>query len=131
MTLFRLTLAATAALVAAPVAAEPVSATGRWTVSAVRNQPDMAITALVDDDPAYLGAELSIAPGAIAWDAAATNGQGTYDDCARPRFAPSGGVLSVACADGPWGPEATLRPLGRDRLELAWYDGGLLTLTRD
>ncbi len=120
-----------ALLAAAPVAAEPVSATGRWTVTAVTNRPDMTVTALVDDDPAYLGAHLTIAPGSIAWDAAATDGRGTYDDCARPRFAPAGGALAVACADGGWGPEATLRPLGRDRLELAWYDGGLLTLTRD
>ena len=97
---------AAAALVTAPAAAQQVSATGVWTVTGVRNLPDMAITALVDDDPAYLGAELTIGRDAINWVTDATNGQGTFDACAAPRFAP-GTAQTVLCADGPWGP--TLR----------------------
>jgi hypothetical protein len=123
----------TAAVLAAdPVAAETVSAVGTWTVTGVRNDPSMTITALVDDDPSYMGAKLSVASSGITWMTGATNGEGTYDDCAAPRFAPSGGAIAVVCAGAPWGPpDAVLKPLGHDRLELTWYDGGILALTRD
>jgi hypothetical protein len=121
-----------AALAAGPAAAETVSAVGSWTVTGVRNDPSMTITALVDDDPAYMGARLTVAANAITWAAGTSNGGGTFDDCAAPRFAASGGAIAVTCAGVPWGPpDAVLKPLAQNRLELTWYDGGILTLTRD
>lgn len=130
MRLIALTLAA--ALTAGAAAAETVSALGTWTVTGVRNDPSMQVTALVDDDPSYMGAKLSVSAGAITWNVDATNGQGTYDACAGPRFAAAEGGLAVTCEGSAWGPEPTiLTPVSADRLELGWWDGGILTLTRD
>lgn len=121
-----------AVLAVGPVAAETVSAVGTWTVTKVRSDPSMTITALVDDDPAYIGATLTVAATRISWATGTSNGEGTFDDCAAPRFAASGGAIAVTCAGVPWGPpDAVLTPLGPDRLELSWYVGGILTLTRD
>jgi hypothetical protein len=129
---FRLVFIAAAVLAAGPVAAASFSAVGTWTVSQVRNDPSMQVTALVDDDPAYMGAKLTIAPDGIRWAKGASNGEGTYDDCRRPGFVLTAAGLEVVCDGGDWGPpEAVLRPLSRDRLELEWYDGGILTLSRD
>lgn len=127
----RAALALVAALAAAPAAAETISALGTWTVSQVRNDPSMTVTALVDDDPAYFGATLTFSAGGVTWGTAQTNGEGTYDPCGAPRFTAAGGAIAVACGGRPWGPGATLKPLSRDRLELTWYDGAILTLSRD
>ncbi len=127
-------LVVTAGLVAFPVAAQQaVSAQGIWTVTAVRSDPDLMVSALLDDDPAYMGATLTVSSGAITWAKGRSSGAGTFGDCARPAFVQSSatpGSLDVTCGGAPWGPDASLRPLAHDRLELAWYDGGLLTLTR-
>jgi hypothetical protein len=130
--LFRMGFFAAAVLAGLPVAAASVSAVGTWTVSKVRNDPSMDVTALVDDDPAYMGAKLTIAPDAIRWAKGRSNGEGTYDDCRRPAFVRTAAGLEVLCDGGDWGPpEAVLRPLSADRMELEWYDGGVLTLSRD
>ncbi|MBP7001312.1 hypothetical protein [Amaricoccus sp.] len=116
---------------AGAASAAPVSALGTWVVTKVENDPGMRATALVDDDPSYLGAVLRIAPSGITWDTGRTNGEGTYDGCAAPRLAPGAGGVAVTCGGAAWGPGATLTPLGANRLRLDWYDGGVLTLTRD
>lgn len=120
-----------AAATAGAAAAEQISAVGTWTVTAVETDPDMPVTAVVADDPAYMGAKLTIAASRIGWSTGATNGQGTYDDCVSPRFRPADGGLAVLCGNDGWGPDATLTPLAHHRLRLDWYDGGRLVLTRD
>lgn len=120
------------AAVLTPVAASAaqVSALGTWSVTGVEADRTMPVTAVGDGDPAYMGAELSVTPTRIVWNTGATNGEGTYDDCASPRLVASGPAISVMCGGEAWGPEATLTPLSADRLRLDWYDGGILTLTR-
>ena len=113
-------------------AAESVSAIGTWTVTQVETDPTMPITAVVEGDPAYLGAELVITRSAMTWNTAATNGQGTFDDCPSPRFSRGGdGTIAVSCGGAHWGPEASLTPISANALRLGWYDGGVLILTRD
>lgn len=124
-----LAAAAAAAASAAPASAGPVSALGTWKVTRVEADPSMPVTAVVDNDPAYLGAGLTITSSAITWSAKA-NGSGTYDDCAAPRFRPADGGLAVTCGGAAWGPEAVLQPLSTNELRLSWYDGGILYLTR-
>ncbi len=120
---------AAAAWASAGAAAEPEL----WEVTGVANAPDMAVTALVDDDPAYLGAVLTLSEAAIEWDTAATNGTGQYDVCLQPVFTgQSDGPdeVAVTCLGAPWGPGATLDVQAANRMVLDWYDGGRLTLTR-
>lgn len=128
-----ITIALTAALAlpCGAAIAEQFSAVGTWTVTKVETDPAMAVTSVGTDDPAYMGARLTVAADHIGWDASATNGQGTYDDCTGPRFGAAGGGIAVTCHGTPWGPEATLAPVSRSQLRLAWYDGGILVLTRD
>lgn len=132
MRVIAIMLAAAAAVVsAAPASAETVSALGTWKVTKVEADPAMPVTAVADDDPAYIGAELTITSSAIVWDSKA-DGSGSYDDCAGPRFRPSeGGGLAVACGHEAWGPEAVLHPLSSSEIKLPWYDGGVLYLTRE
>lgn len=121
-----------AALVPAAVSAEQISALGAWTVTGVASDPSMPVTAVGDGDPAYLGAKLTVSRDRIGWDTAATNGSGTYDDCAGPRFAAGASGVAVTCGGAPWGPPgAGLVPVSANELRLTWFDGGILTLTRD
>lgn len=129
MRLIALSLAAL--LGAGPALAEQVSALGTWTVAAVETDPSMPVTAVGDNDPAYMGAKLTISRGAIRWDTAATNGQGTYDACPSPRFAPFAKGVVVTCGGQPWGPDATLVPASGGEIRLPWFDGGILVLKRD
>lgn len=123
-------LAAALASVPGLASAASLSAEGTWTVSSVETDPSMPVTAVANDDPAYLGATLTVTPARIAWNTAATNGEGSYDECVGPRFQRTDGGLAIMCGTTAWGPEATLTPVSGDRLKLAWYDGGILILTR-
>lgn len=99
MRLIGLSLAAL--LAAGPVLAEQASALGTWTVAAVETDPSMPVTGVGDDDPAYMGAKLMISRDAIRWDTSATNGEGTYDACSSPRFAPFAKGVVVTCGGQP------------------------------
>lgn len=120
-----------ALLGAAPALAGQVSALGTWTVAAVETDPSMPVTGVGDDDPAYMGAKLTISRDAIRWDTTATNGQGAYDACLSPRFAPFAKGIVVTCGGQPWGAEATLVPVSSGEIRLPWFDGGILILKRD
>lgn len=127
----RIALSLAALLGAGPALAEQVSALGTWTVAAVETDPSMPITGVGVNDPAYMGAKLTIARDAIRWNTAAANGQGTYDACPAPRFAAAATGVVVTCGGQPWGPDATLVPVASGELRLPWYDGGILVLKRD
>ena len=120
------------AALAGSAAAERTSALGIWKVSAVANEPDMAVTELVDNDPSYLGATLAVSAAAIRWAKGASDGTGIFDGCTAPAFTPAAdGKNAVTGGGSPWGPGAILTPLSHDRLKLEWHDGGVLTLTRE
>lgn len=115
-------------------AAAPAELVGDWEVTAVAVD-DSGIQALVKDDPAYMGAVLSIGEESLVW----TKGTDTrpidpaIDDCAEgANFALMDGAYTVACGTGAWGPGdgAVITLLGEDEITVDWYDGGLLTLTR-
>lgn len=131
--------AAALALLASPAFAETdfsyAQLLGNWTVTAVGVE-DGGVQALVVDDPAYMGAQVSFRDDAITW----TKGTDTrpvdptIDDCSGvPTLAPVEESYQVTCGDIAWGPGdgALLTPVDADNIQLHWYDGGILTLTRD
>lgn len=129
---------------------------GTWKVAAVATGD--GVQALVPDDPAYMGREVTISGDRLAWVDAAKAGAATLDDvCDLPvtarqtgtaatnydtQFAPQLKKLSIArpdphaveCDRGNWGPEAAggaiLFPAGKDALAMSWYDGAVLKLIR-
>jgi hypothetical protein len=107
---------------------------GIWTVTKVRTDPNLKVAALLDDDPAYMGAMVTFAADAITWNSGKTNGKGTYDSCKNPKYSMSSdnpGFYSVKCDGDSSGFEMTVKPVNHDTLILNWYDGGILTLTRN
>jgi hypothetical protein len=107
---------------------------GAWTVTKVRTDPNLKVAALLDDDPAYMGAIVTFAGDAITWNSAKTNGKGTYDACKHPSYAMSAdnpGFYAVKCDGDTSGFEMTVKPVNADTLIVNWYDGGILTLTRN
>ncbi|MFC0009092.1 DUF4344 domain-containing metallopeptidase [Devosia nitrariae] len=101
-----------------------------WTVTAVESDPEMEISAIVEDDPSYMDAGLSISGDAMTWTSEPDGG--TFDDCADPDLSPrDDGGYDVTCDGEPWGPEAVLTAIDPDTISLTWYDGAILTLSRD
>ncbi|AMA46168.1 hypothetical protein ACI2KE_10805 [Pseudomonas monteilii] len=121
---------------------------GDWKVTKVAVS-DSGVQALQDDDPSLMGKHASFTPDALTWVPA----DSAEDACKQPTFrkltvAPDQDIqgrldklglsratpYSVRCASGSWGPMGEEDPaffVGADgSLGLAWYDGGLLKLTR-
>lgn len=120
-------------------AADPVSAmidfkamSGRWTVTGVAVGAG-PVQAFARNDPAYMGRSLTIAPTALAWEAAPDRGATVGDRCVGPvterqagaaaktyagRYQAAlaslgitaakslGAAHAVECNEGGWGPEA-------------------------
>ncbi|MCL4065847.1 hypothetical protein M3484_04620 [Pseudomonas sp. GX19020] len=117
---------------------------GDWQVTAVRLQdPSQQITAIIEDDPSYMGAVLSVTEGAMTWHPNGSEPENTaLENCIAPRVLPAAetadpihsatGALAVLCGDGgqPWGPGAVYLSPAPGVMELWWFDQALLTLTR-
>ena len=105
---------------------------GFWTVMGVE-VPDDDIQALVEDDPTYMDAQLTITADAITWTAAGRTGTlDPADDCESPIFDLGGSSYSVTCGSDPWGPPVTDMSMpANDTLIFTWYDEGKLHLTRN
>lgn len=116
--------------------------TGDWQVTAVDLQdPDQQITAIIKDDPQYMGAILTFAPDVIVWikDDKARPTDPALEVCTAPSYVPAAeapdaihqapGALAVLCAGKPWGPDAVLVPTAAGDMQLWWFDQALLTLT--
>ncbi len=97
---------------------------GNWRVVGVRVAPG-PVQAVSDDDPALMGAVLSISPERLAWKP--HEGGFFTDTCPGPQI---GADNSIGCAEGRFGPpEAHLVSEGV-QIKLDWYDGAILTLSR-
>jgi hypothetical protein len=112
----------------------PQSLIGSWEVTGVDVDAG-PVSALVTDDPTYMGAVLAIGADSLIW----TEGTDlrpvnpAIDNCdAAPGFEATGKSFIVSCGEEPWGPGngAELFQTAGDELSLVWYDGGTLTLTR-
>jgi hypothetical protein len=97
---------------------------GNWRIVRVRAAPG-PVQAVSDDDPNLMGAVLSISPDRLTWKA--HKGGFFTDTCPGPQIGPDD---SIGCAEGQFGPpEAHLTGEG-SQLRLDWYDGAILTLSR-
>jgi hypothetical protein len=106
---------------------------GVWKVTKVRTDPKSAVAALLDDDPSYVNATVAFSPDAMTWNSSKTNGKGNYDNCKAPTYAASSdtpGAYAITCSGDSSEFHPTVKPVSRDTLILNWYDGGILTLTR-
>ncbi len=114
-------------------AINPNYAMGSWKVTAAGPSPDASVSALVKNDPSYMGAMMSVTTGTVSWDTSKTNQKGTYDTCTHPSFGPTRGAhgfYAITCDGKPWGFGASFRMVDQNTMLLKWYDGGVLTLTR-
>ncbi|VDC33833.1 MULTISPECIES: hypothetical protein [Paracoccaceae] len=116
---------------------------GEWEVTAVRLQdPSQRITAIIENDPSYMGVVLSIADEAMAWRPNGSVPESTaLEDCPGPIILPATespdpihiepGAMAVLCGDGQaWGPGAVYLSPAPGVMELWWFDQSLLTLER-
>lgn len=102
---------------------------GVWKVVKVRTDPTMTISALSDDDPRYLGAQVIVTGTSIVWNPKGTSGKGTYSTCTEPqypRIAETSRAYAVKCGRDAW----YFKRIDRNTVTLNWYDGGVLTLKR-
>lgn len=107
---------------------------GVWKITKVRTDPSAAVSALLDDDPSYVNATVTFSRDAMAWNSAKTNGKGNYDLCKSPTYSASPdhpGAYAITCSGDLSGFHSTVEVINHDTLILNWYDGGILTLTRD
>ena len=98
--------------------------TGDWKITAVNVAPG-PVQAVSKDDPALLGAVLSISPERMVWKP--HKGSTFTDACEAPQIGPDD---VVGCAQGRFGPRDTKLTEGRGTIVIDWYDGAILTLTR-
>lgn len=117
-----------AAEAATPVAAQGddglAALAGRWKVTAVHVQPG-EVQALVENDPADMGAVLEISRERLSWQ---PHDGGTFTDvCTGPRLTLDG---QVSCTSGDFGPPGARLVAQGDTVQLDWYDGAMLNLTR-
>jgi hypothetical protein len=97
---------------------------GNWRVVCVRVAPG-PVQVVRDDDPALMGAVLSISPERLAWKP--HKGGFFTATCPGPQIGPDD---SIGCAEGQFGPPDT-RLTGKGvRHTLDWYNGAILTLMR-
>jgi hypothetical protein len=132
-----LLLAVSLAVATPALAAEatPQTLVGTWEVTGVE-VADSPVQALVKNDPTYMGAVLEISAEKLIW----TKGTDTrpidptIDNCdAAPSFTETDGNLYTSCGDAPWGPGdqgGAFHQVSENEITLDWYDGGILTLTR-
>ncbi|MTD29157.1 hypothetical protein [Erwinia sorbitola] len=134
-------------LVSQPLmAAAPDYATleGTWQVDAV-HVDSSGIQAVVENDPQYIGAEVTFSPDKILW----TKGtpqrpvDPATDNCLKkPQLTSAdendpengyqvAGGFNVICGDEPWGPGAVVTKPVNDTLTLYWYDGAILELKKE
>ena len=97
---------------------------GRWRVTGVA-VAEGPVSAVSVDDPALMGAVLSITPERLAWEP--HDGGFFTDRCPEPQIGPDG---SVGCGEGQFGPPDMRIVRTGDRLRIDWYDGAILTLSR-
>lgn len=136
-----------AALLVSPslLAAEPDYKTllGTWQVDAVHVDTS-GVQAVVDNDPKYMGAEVTFSADNILWtkgtpqqpiDAASDNCQHTPTLTSASENDPEDGYqiaggFNVICGDQPWGPNAVITLPKNDRMTLYWYDGAILSMKK-
>jgi len=113
---------------------------GLWRVVGVTGAPDAGeVVDFSEDDPQYVGLELSANGGFLRW----RNGSrdtGTQVACEGPSFAPRSvktplragwKAVILHCRDGDWDKdEGAFTLKNADLAELEWEDGALLTLAR-
>lgn len=117
---------------------------GSWRVDAVHVDRS-GIQAVVENDPQYMGAEVTFSPDKILWN------KGTQqrpvdpatDNCMKkPTLTPAEendpeqgyqvpGGFNVICGDEPWGPGAVVTVPVKGTLTLYWYDGAILVLKKE
>lgn len=97
---------------------------GLWQVTGVRVAPG-PVQAVTRDDPSLMGAILSISTEGLTW--TERKGNSFSDTCSAPQIGPDG---SIGCAEGHFGPSATHLTGSGLRLDLKWYDGAILVLSR-
>lgn len=97
---------------------------GSWRVNAVQVVPG-SVQAITPDDPAYMGAVLTIAPDRLAW---RPHAGGTLSDiCEGPTL---DAARVVHCHSGAFGPEGAVLNAAGGCLFLFWYDNAILVLRR-
>lgn len=116
---------------------------GRWQVQAVHVSSD-GIQAVVENDPQYMGAEVTFSSDKIIW----TKGtreraiDPAIDNCSdKPNLTPAdhndpemsyrvADGFNVLCGKQPWGPGAVVTVPTRGTMTLYWYDGAILAMKR-
>ncbi|EOS95485.1 hypothetical protein ETR_08326 [Erwinia tracheiphila PSU-1] len=112
---------------------------GRWQVQAVHINSD-GIQAVVENDPQYMGAEVTFSSDNIIW----TKGtkDRAIDNCTgKPRLTPAdkndpqisyqvAGGFNVVCDKQPWEPGAVVTVPENGTITLYWYDGAILSMNK-
>ncbi|CAO98245.1 hypothetical protein [Erwinia tasmaniensis] len=118
---------------------------GTWQVDAVK-VADSPVQAVVDNDPQYMGAEVTFSADKIVWNKGTPQRpiDPSIDNCLhKPTLTVAGkndpeqgyqidDGFTVLCGAEPWGPGAgavVTRP-ENGMLTLFWYDGAILSLKK-
>ncbi|MCX8958883.1 hypothetical protein [Erwinia psidii] len=116
---------------------------GRWQVQSVHVNSD-GIQAVVENDPQYMGAEVTFSSDSIIWtkgtkdrpiDPAIDNCSGKTSLTPADHNDPEMGYqvaegFNVLCGKQPWGPGAVVTSPVRNTMTLYWYDGAILTMKK-
>ncbi|AUX74417.1 hypothetical protein [Erwinia pyrifoliae] len=116
---------------------------GIWQVEAVK-VVDSPVQAVVDNDPQYMGAEVTFSANNIVWNKGTPQRpiDPTIDNCQqKPTLTAAGnndpeqgyqvtGGFNVLCGAEPWGPGAVVTPPQKGKMTLYWYDGAILSLKK-
>lgn len=116
---------------------------GSWRVNEVAVQPG-PVQAVIDNDPQYVGAEISFNHNAIVWKKGSATREidAATDNCgATPTFTRAddndpeegyqvAGGWNVICGKEPWGPGAVISMSANQKMTLWWYDGAILSLQK-
>ncbi|WP_168400904.1 hypothetical protein [Erwinia amylovora] len=116
---------------------------GTWQIEAVK-VVDSPVQAVGDDDPRYMGAEVTFSADKIVWTKGTPQRQidPTIDDCQhKPTLTAIGindpeqgyqvtGGFNVRCGAEPWGPGAVVTLPQKGKMTLYWYDGAILLLKK-
>ncbi|MEW5291008.1 hypothetical protein ABW286_17785 [Erwinia papayae] len=116
---------------------------GRWQVKAVQVNGD-GIQAVVENDPQYMGAEVTFSADKIIWTKGTKDRaiDPAIDNCTgQPTLTPAdhndpemgyrvANGFNVVCGKQPWGPGAVVTVPVRNTMTLYWYDGAILTMKK-
>lgn len=117
----------------APIPVDAAFTDNVWIVEGVTPDPDMKVTAVVENDPQYMVAWIAFSPDAIIWTKPGSGESidAAIDNCMAPTYSTTeaGGFYDITCGtdSDAWG---SVMAVDDTHLTLNWRDGAILSLVQ-